>query len=363
MLNDESYMKLAVSLARRGMGHVSPNPMVGCVIVKDEKIIGAGYHEVFGGPHAEVNAINNAKESVEGATLVVNLEPCSHHGKTPPCTDLIIEKKIARVVIGTADPNPLVNGKGIEKLKSNGIEVSSQVLADECRELNKFFFKSIEHELPYITLKIAQTIDGKIADIHKYSKWITSEHARRYVHMLRSRYDAVLVGLGTVKKDDPRLTVRFIEGRNPTKIILDSKLSIDAKHSLFYNNKGEKVIIVTSNDSKKKRRKVTKLENLGATILFTRKNPNGTINIKSMLKALREEQISSILVEGGQKIYTSFINSQMYDEIRTIISPKILGKGYGLVGDLGIRNIEKAIQLKLRKVEQLGDDILIDLRK
>ena len=216
-MTDESYIKLAIEIAKKGRGNVSPNPLVGCIIVKDERIIGAGYHEKYGENHAEINAINSAKESIEGSTLFVNLEPCSHQGLTPPCVDKIIENKIKRVVIGTLDMNPLVCGNGIKKLKAAGIDVKAGILENECTALNKFFFKHITKKIPYVTLKIAQTLDGKIADRKGDSKWISSLLSRRYVHELRSKYDAVLIGLGTVLKDNPSLTVRLTEGRNPRK--------------------------------------------------------------------------------------------------------------------------------------------------
>ncbi|MBZ0199731.1 MAG: bifunctional diaminohydroxyphosphoribosylaminopyrimidine deaminase/5-amino-6-(5-phosphoribosylamino)uracil reductase RibD, partial [Ignavibacteriaceae bacterium] len=216
-MTDESYIKLAIEIAKKGNGNVSPNPLVGCVIVKDDRIIGAGFHERFGESHAEVNAIENSKEDVKGSTLYVNLEPCSHIGKTAPCVDRIIEKKIKRVEIGTLDMNPLVSGKGIKKLMSKGIDIKVGVLEKECIALNKFFFKFISQKLPYVTLKAAQTIDGKIADFSGDSKWISCSSSRRYVHEMRSKYDAVFVGMGTVKKDDPSLTVRLAEGRNPKR--------------------------------------------------------------------------------------------------------------------------------------------------
>ena len=196
-MTDESYIQLALEIAKKGIGEVSPNPLVGCILVKDDRIIGAGYHEKFGANHAEINAIENAKELVEGSTLFINLEPCSHFGKTPPCVDKIIEKKIKRVVIGTLDMNPIVSGNGVKKLKSAGIEVKVGVLEKECVNLNKFFFKYITNKIPYISLKAAQTLDGKIADTKGRSQWISSMQSRKYVHHLRANYDAVLIGAGT----------------------------------------------------------------------------------------------------------------------------------------------------------------------
>ena len=233
---DESYIQLAIEIAKKGTGSVSPNPLVGCVIIKDNKIIGAGYHQKFGEEHAEINAINSSAESVEGSTLYVNLEPCSHHGKTPPCVDRIIKEKIKRVVIGTLDVNPLVSGNGVKALKKAGVDVKVGVLENECIELNKFFFKYITSKLPYVTLKAAQTLDGMIADKNKNSEWISSKESRKYVHWLRARYDAVLIGSDTAKIDNPKLTVRMVEGRNPYRVVLDSKLSLKTDLYLFKNN-------------------------------------------------------------------------------------------------------------------------------
>ena len=248
-MTDESYIKLAIELAKKGIGKVSPNPLVGCVIIKDERIIGAGYHEKFGGNHAEINAINSARENLEGAALYINLEPCSHQGKTPPCVDKIIEKKIKRVVVGTLDMNPMISGAGVKKLKAAGIEVKVGLLEKECVELNKFFFKYITKKIPYVTLKVAQTIDGKIADTAGNSKWISSMVSRRRVHSLRTKYDAVLVGAGTVVSDDPSLTVRLTEGRNPKRIILDSNLDLTSEYKIIRNNPDKNLIVVTSKKS------------------------------------------------------------------------------------------------------------------
>ncbi|MCJ7552329.1 MAG: bifunctional diaminohydroxyphosphoribosylaminopyrimidine deaminase/5-amino-6-(5-phosphoribosylamino)uracil reductase RibD, partial [Ignavibacteriaceae bacterium] len=233
---DESYIQLTLEIAKRGIGKVSPNPLVGCVITKNDKIIGAGFHTKYGDDHAEISAINSSRENLEGSTFYVNLEPCSHYGQTPPCVDRIIQEKIKRVVIGTLDVNPLVSGKGVRKLKDAGIEVKVGVLEKECEDLNKFFFKFINKKLPFVTLKAAITLDGKIADINSHSEWISSPESRRYVHSLRNKYDAVLIGLNTAMIDDPQLTVRHVEGRNPWRIILDSKLELPTDLKIFQKN-------------------------------------------------------------------------------------------------------------------------------
>ncbi len=225
-MNDEHYMKLALKLAAKGRGYASPNPMVGAVLVRDDRIIGQGYHQCCGENHAEVNAIQNATENVAGSTLYVTLEPCCHHGKTPPCTDMIIQHKIARVVIGATDSNPLVSCQGINCLQSAGIEIKTGVLEDECRDLNEVFFHYMETGLPFVTVKYAQTLDGRIATATGQSQWISSPASLKFAHQLRAEHDAILVGIGTVLKDNPTLTVRRVRGRNPLRIVVDSGLAI-----------------------------------------------------------------------------------------------------------------------------------------
>jgi diaminohydroxyphosphoribosylaminopyrimidine deaminase / 5-amino-6-(5-phosphoribosylamino)uracil reductase len=362
-LTDESYIKLAIEIAKKGMGSVGPNPLVGCVIIKNERIIGAGFHEKYGGKHAEINAIESAIESVEGSIMFLNLEPCSHHGLTPPCTDKIIESKIKRVVVGTLDMNPLVSGKGIKKLKSAGIEVKVGLLENECVSLNKFFFKYIISGLPYVTLKVAQTLDGRIADEHGESKWISSAQSRRYVHDLRSKYDAVLVGAGTVKKDDPNLTVRLVEGRNPRRIMIDTCLSIKSTNKLYLNNGDKKLIIVTSVKNTDKKNKIKRLENCGAQLIFVSEEEKNKLNLKEVLKELGKMKISSILVEGGGGIFTSFVKKNVFDEILLFISPKILGSGLPVINNIGVKSIRNALKVKIGNCDKIGDDLMVELYK
>lgn len=361
-MTDESYIQLALEIAKKGMGNVSPNPLVGCLIIKDDRIIGAGYHEKYGENHAEINAINSAKEDIEGADLYLNLEPCSHQGLTPPCVDKIIEKKIKKVVIGTRDMNPLVSGNGIKKLKSNGVEVKVGVLEKECIEMNKFFFKYITKKVPYVSLKVAQTLDGKIADIKGDSKWITSLQSRRAVHQLRSRYDAVMVGLKTVIKDSPSLTVRLTEGRNPKRIFLDTKLKLSSDHKLYNSNSDNNLIVITSKESASKERKIKKIRSKGVKIIFV-KNEKGKLDLKTALKELAKIKITSMLVEGGSEIFTSFIKENLFDNIFLFVSPKLLGSGLPIVENLGIKNIGSALKIKFGNVEKIGDDVLLELVK
>lgn len=362
-MSDESYIQLAIEIAKKGMGNVSPNPLVGCVIVKNGKIIGAGYHEKFGFAHAEINAINSANENIEGSTLFVNLEPCSHTGKTPPCVDKIIEKKVKRVVIGTLDMNPLVSGSGIKKLKKAGIDVKVGVLEKECINLNKFFFKYIFKKIPYVTLKFAQTLDAQIADHNGYSKWITSIDSRRYVHSLRSKYDAVLVGSGTAQKDNPSLTVRLVDGRNPQRIVIDSNLRLNFNRNLFKKNTDKELIVLTSEKSRQKLRKLKKFADLGIKVLYIKEISTGRLDLKNALKELGKLNIASLLVEGGNKIFTSFIKENLFDDIFIFMSPKILGCGTPSIGSLGIKSLRQAVKVKIDNVKLTGDDVLIELIK
>ncbi len=360
-MTDESYIQLALEIAKKGMGDVSPNPLVGCVIVKKDRIVGAGFHEKFGGNHAEINAINTAKESLEDSVLYVNLEPCSHYGKTPPCVDKIIENKIKRVVIGTLDMNPSVSGNGVKKLIAAGIDVKVGVLENECVKLNKFFFKYITKKIPYVTLKAAQTLDGKIADKNGDSKWITSVQSRRYVHSLRSQYDAVLVGTGTVEKDDPNLTVRLIEGRNPKRIIIDTNLRLKTSYRVY--NKDNNLIVLTSKNSAVKESKIDNIKSKGAQVVFVKEDGEGNLHTKSILKELGKIGIASVLVEGGNKIFTSFVEKRLFDDIFLFISPKLLGDGISIVGNIGVKNIKYSYNLKIEDTEKIGDDIVVELSK
>lgn len=361
-MTDESYIQLALEIAKKGIGEVSPNPLVGCLLVKNDRIIGAGYHQKFGANHAEINAIENAKEPVDGSTLFINLEPCSHYGKTPPCVDKIIENKIKRVVIGTLDMNPVVSGKGVQKLKSAGIDVKVGVMENECINLNKFFFKYITRKLPYISLKAAQTIDGKIADSSGESRWISSVESRKYVHHLRANYDAVLVGAGTVGKDNPSLTVRLTEGRNPWRIILDSKLTLKTDKKIFTHNSDRKTILITLK-SNEGRRKVKKLENLGVKVLFVKEDKGGNLNLRNVLRELAKNNIGSILVEGGSRVFSSFIRNGLYDDIFLFISPKILGGGIPVVENVGVKNIKRTLNVKIKNCQSVGDDLMLLLER
>jgi diaminohydroxyphosphoribosylaminopyrimidine deaminase / 5-amino-6-(5-phosphoribosylamino)uracil reductase len=359
-MNDEYYMKLAIALARKGRGYVSPNPMVGAVIVKNGRIISRGYHQHFGGNHAEINAIKNTSEDIAGSTLYVTLEPCCHEGKTPPCIDSITKNKIACVVIGTIDSNPLVSCQGINCLQSCGIEVKTGVLENDCRKLNEVFFHFMETGLPFITIKYAQTLDGRIATAAGESQWISSEASLKFTHQLRAAHDAILVGAGTVIKDNPELTVRLVRGRNPLRVIVDSELKISRQAKIFQNISSAPTLIATIKTAADPR--FQRLADSGVEIITIKADKKGNVDLKKLFKILAERKISSILIEGGAQIITSVLKNNLANRLITIIAPKILGSGIEAVGDLNIRNLSSAKILSIQKVSRCGDDIIIDSR-
>ena len=354
-------MAACLRLARKGEGYVSPNPIVGAVLVRDYKVIGQGFHRRFGGPHAEVHAIRSAKTSIRGSTLYINLEPCCFTGKTPPCTDLILTSGISRLVVGMKDPNPLVKGKGIEIIRSAGIKVTIGVLTNECGRLNESFTKYVSTSLPFITLKIAQTLDGKIADTRKRSKWITNSTSRQMVHHLRSKQDAVLVGSGTVLTDDPRLTVRVVRGRNPIRIVLDGRFGCDLRARVFGDARRTRTIIIAASrfvasDIKKKNELISR----GVEIVEMSGKTNGKISLRRAMTKIASLGIASILVEGGASVFSSFLTEHLADKIMLFVSPKILGKGIDVFGNLAPRGIERAIQLENVSICDMDGDILIE---
>lgn len=355
MTDDEKFIERCFQLALKGKGNVSPNPLVGCVIVKDGKIIGEGWHEKFGNNHAEVNAINNSSENIEGAILYCNLEPCVHINKqTPPCVDKIIESKISKVVISNIDPNPYVSGKGIEKLKNVGIAVEQDILKDKGEYLNRFFFKYIKEKVPYITIKIAQTLDGKISKTDKEQTWITCKESDNYVHKMRSYYDAVLVGTNTIKIDNPQLNVRNVEGRNPIKVIIDGKLSSPVDSKVFLSEP-EKTYLFTmqkSNDEK-----INILKDRGVRIFQLENDNCEKLDLNTIIKILGNEKIISLIVEGGNKIFSQFIEQELFDDIIIIQAPIFMGDGLNATNLV----IEKKLEIKF--YEKLGRDLKIELIK
>jgi diaminohydroxyphosphoribosylaminopyrimidine deaminase/5-amino-6-(5-phosphoribosylamino)uracil reductase len=359
-MNDEDYMRRALLLARKGKGYVSPNPMVGALVVKDGRIVGQGYHRRCGAAHAEVNAIKKAGAEAKGATLYVTLEPCCHHGQTPPCTDFILHNKISRVVIGAIDANPLVSCRGIDFLRANAIEVKSGVLEKECRELNEIFFHYMETGLPFITLKFAQTLDGRIAMSSGKSQWISCDESLIFVHKLRAQHDAILVGINTVMKDDPELTVRRARGRNPLRVIVDSKLKTPRAAKVLQNLHKARTLIATTRKVTDKKYK--QLATNGAIVLTCRATRQGQVDLKDLFKKLAARNISSILIEGGSRIITSALKENLAQRLVVVVAPKILGAGTQAVGDLNIRQLDKAKILNVKKIWESGQDIIIDSR-
>lgn len=358
MTNDEQLMSECISLSLKGKGAVSPNPLVGCVIVKNGIIIGKGYHKKFGEAHAEVNAVNDAKRKgfdLKGADVYVNLEPCSHTGNTSPCADLLVNEKVRRVVIGIKDPYEKVNGRGIKKLKDAGIETLTGVLEKECRDLNKFFFKFVTKKLPYVSLKIAQSIDGKIALNDYKSKWITGEASRKYVHKLRSEYDVVLIGKNTAKYDNPSLSVRDVRGRTPYRIVIDSDSSLPENLKLFTDNDKDKTYVLTGISKKS-------ITGIYSKNIIRVKEKDQKLVIKDMLKKLYHMNISSVLVEGGANLYSQFAKTGMFDDIFLFIAPKIIGRGISSFNDFEINKLSEAKNLKINFIKQFEKDLLINYK-
>jgi len=359
-MQDEFYMKQALALAARGRRWVSPNPMVGAVLVKDGQVIGWGYHRLFGGPHAEVEALKHYGSCPSHATLYVNLEPCCHQGKTPPCTKRILEAGVQRVVVGVLDPNPLVRGKGVQELREHGLEVKVGVLEERCRELNRVFFYWMERSLPWVTLKWAQSLDGRIATRQGDSRWISSEQSRRMAHALRSEHDAVLVGASTVRTDDPSLTVRHIKGRNPLRVILASDLNIPLDARVLDRGPGEKPCWVACSEPLDQQRAAA-LEKRGVRLLVCPRGSQGGVELSCLLKEMAREGISSVLVEGGARTITSFLRAGLVQRVVCFVAPMLLGEGIGVVGDLGLEKVSQAIPLLGWKLRRLGRDLVVDV--
>jgi diaminohydroxyphosphoribosylaminopyrimidine deaminase / 5-amino-6-(5-phosphoribosylamino)uracil reductase len=360
MNDDRKYMSRAIALARRGAGWVNPNPMVGCVIVKDGRIIGEGWHEYFGGAHAEVNAFIASAEPVEGATLYVTLEPCSYHGKTPPCSPLIVEKGIRRVVIGMKDPNPKVNGKGIRHLKSAGIEVKAGVLEDRISTMNESFTKFITTGKPFCTLKTAMTLDGKIATVSNASKWISCEKSRRFVHELRQQAGGILVGVDTVIFDDPLLNARRRKkkSKDPLKIIADTHGRIPLNTRVMTVNPQLTIVATTELSDKGK---LKEIERLGVQVILCPMKEE-RVDLEFLMASLGIMGIDSILIEGGSTLAFSAFSAGIIDKVISFISPKILGGKMAPtpVGGKGIEMMDDAIRIRDWTFRKCGEDFLVE---
>ncbi len=351
-----NLMRYALRLARRGAGRVSPNPMVGAVVVKDGRILGRGYHREFGSPHAEVVALEEAGKAARGATLFVTLEPCCHYGKTPPCTDRIIAAGIKKVIVAMQDPNPQVNGQGLRILQEHGIEVESGILEQAARELNAAFVKYIRERLPLVTLKIAQTLDGRVADARRRSQWISSELSRKRVHRWRSEAGAVLVGIGTVLEDDPSLTVRLVRGPQPWRIVLDSDLRIPLQARLLNDAYVERTIIMTSQEADPQ--KAAEIEKRGARLIRLNRHPNDGLPLRPVLQHLAAMNIAHVLVEGGSRIFSAFLQEKLADKLAVFIAPKLFGTGLHTLEFPGY-SAERPLRLKQVRWRRVGEDVLL----
>lgn len=356
---DEKWMRRALDLSMKAEGYVNPNPLVGAVIVKEGKVIGEGYHKKYGEPHAERNAFNSTDEDVAGATMYVTLEPCSHYGKNPPCADLIVEKKIGKVVVGILDPNPLVAGRGIKKLKDAGIEVKVGVLERECKKVNEVFLKYITTKEPFVLMKNAMSLDGKIATYLGESKWISNEKSRERVQMLRNKYAAIMVGINTVIKDNPELTCRLEGGVNPIRVIVDSKLRIPIESKIVQTSKNVKTIVATTSNCNKEKK--AKLEKSGVEVILIEER-EGKVDLKKLMKVLGQKEIDSILLEGGGELNFSALKAGIVDKVETYIAPKLIGgkEAKTPVEGKGIDNLSDAYQLENISTKIIDGDILIE---
>jgi diaminohydroxyphosphoribosylaminopyrimidine deaminase/5-amino-6-(5-phosphoribosylamino)uracil reductase len=360
-LQDKKYMRMCFSLAEKACGLTSPNPMVGAVIVKKGKIIGQGYHTRAGAPHAEIAALKQAGPAAAGATLYINLEPCCHYGKTPPCTEAIIKARIAKVVVAMQDPNPLVSGNGLKQLQAAGIVTQHGLLEEEAKKLNEVFTKYITSKRPFMVLKTAMSLDGKIATSSGESQWITGEKARRFAHDLRLSYDAVMVGIGTVLKDDPLLTYRgnAENSKQPIRIIADSSGKIPIESKLLKDpQKARTIIAVTKNAIASKLKKLT---NAGAEVLLVQAD-GGRVDLDDLCNKLGSMGITSILVEGGGELNASLIAAHLVDKFLIFVAPKIIGgiRAVSLVQGKGIANLRDAYTCGRFKIKRLGNDLLLE---
>jgi len=357
-LDDERYMGEALKLAQRALGRTSPNPMVGAVIVKNGQIVGRGWHHKAGTAHAEIHALNEAGASAAGATIYVTLEPCSHTGRTGPCTEALIYAGIKKVVVAMTDPNPLVAGRGLDSLRRAGIEVVEGVLAAQAAQLNEIFIKWITTGMPFIALKTAMTLDGKIATYTGHSRWITSSDARLYVHALRNQYDAILVGIGTVLADNPELTTRLPQGgKNPIRIILDSEARTPLTAKVVVDGQAPTIIAVTARAPTDR---TEALRQAGVEVLVLSECSN-EVSLRSLFKLLGSRMITSILVEGGSTVNGAIIDANLADKLYWFIAPKLIGgtSAPNPIGGPGVATMDEAVQLEDLFLEQVGPDILI----
>ena len=364
---DEKFMTMAIEEARNGLGFVNPNPLVGAIVVKNGTILGRGYHQKYGGPHAEVNAILDAKKygnNVEESTLYVNLEPCSHSNKqTPPCAPMIAKEKIKKVVIANLDPNPFVSGNGVQYLRDHHVEVVIDVLQFEGEKLNEVYFKNMRFKKPFVHLKLAQTLDGKVATLNGESKYITGLKALEYSHSLRQAYDAIIVGKNTVLLDDPSLTVRLNQKTpiHPKRLIWIDLKSINLKLKVFSDEYKKNTIVVTTQTNFNTHPEVVKtLNDQGIEIWALAQNDDGRIKIEDFLVQAQEHKLNSLLVEGGPNLASQFLKANLVDKISMITAPYILGSGRSSLQDIGVDLLAQKKEIKRVTSQKLGNDFLIE---
>jgi diaminohydroxyphosphoribosylaminopyrimidine deaminase/5-amino-6-(5-phosphoribosylamino)uracil reductase len=364
-MNHEAYMRRALELAERGTGCTSPNPMVGAVVVKDGRIVGEGWHKAYGQAHAEVNALAQAGEEARGATLYVTLEPCNHTGKTPPCTDAVLASGISHVVMAMKDPNPKVSGGGAQRLQAAGVQVTSGVLEDEALRLNETFVKYVTTGLPFVTVKIAATLDGRIATRTGDARWISSEASRNIVHRMRHAYDAILVGVDTVLRDNPMLTTRIgadalggCQPKNPLRIVLDTHLRIDPSSNILHHRDTSQTWLVAAEPVVAENRKRLERENVRIIPCPIRQN---RIDLHALMPLLGEKRITSLLVEGGSRIVGSFLRCALVDKFVGFYAPKMLmgDDGVPICSGPGVEQMADCLKLKDIAVSRIDQDVMI----
>jgi len=359
MTDDIKYMKRALTLARKGIGATSPNPAVGCVIVKDGIIVGSGWHKKAGLPHAEINALEMAGDLARGADLYVTLEPCCHTGKTPPCSQALIRAGVKRVVVGMGDPNPKVRGGGLAELRAAGIEVIGGVLEDECREINRPFIKHVTTGMPFVTYKCAMTLDGKIATATGASRWISCEDSRTYVHRMRARMDAVMVGVDTIIADNPELTVRHVRGRNPLRVVVDTRLRTPESVKVLSGKHAAGTVIATIEANPRVHLRYLKQ----GAIVLTCQQDRGRVSMEDLMFKLGSMGVQSILLEGGGRLAGSMLENGLIDEFVFFLAPKLLGSdGFSPFNMVGKTSMDQAHRVNISHLGRSGSDIVVHAR-
>ncbi|OAT81835.1 bifunctional diaminohydroxyphosphoribosylaminopyrimidine deaminase/5-amino-6-(5-phosphoribosylamino)uracil reductase RibD [Desulfotomaculum copahuensis] len=361
MFMDRRYMQMALDLARRGLGRTSPNPAVGAVLVKDGRVVGRGYHARAGTPHAEIHALREAGAQARGSALYVTLEPCCHHGRTGPCTEAVIEAGVTRVVAAMTDPNPLVAGRGLERLRRAGIEVVAGVCEAEARRLNEVFIKYITTGLPFVVLKAAMSLDGRIATRTGHAQWITGPAARAAGHVLRDRYDAILAGVNTVLADDPSLTTRLADGRgrDPVRVILDSRARTPPGARVIKQQSSAPTLVAVTPDAPAER--VAALKSAGAEVLML-PGDGGRVDLRTLLTELARRELTGVLVEGGGEVHASFLSAGLADKVVWFIAPLIIGgrQAPGPVGGDGPATLDGAVGLEQMTLTRYGEDYCLE---